>query len=417
VSIPRETYVTTPEPSTGAGRGPLLFIFTVVLLDLLGATLLIPVTAYIVREYSTDALTVGLLSVIYSGAQFVAAPILGKLSDRYGRRPVLLLSVLGSAFGYLLFGVGGALWVLFLSRLIDGATGGNLSVAQAYIADVTPPEERAKNYALIGAAFGLGFVLGPVVGGLLGQISLAAPAYAAAALSLLSVIVGFFVLPESLPPEKRTTARMTLADANPLGAIAAMGKLPGVGRLLLASAAFNLAFSGMISNVAVFLIERFSVQPGDIAMLLTVTGVVNVVMQGGVVRRIAPRFGERKLALAGLATLAVAYLGMAFAPSLLAFYPLTVLSAIGNALTIPTLTALITNRVSPQEQGEVAGASAAVGSLMNVAGPLWAGATFDYLMPSAPYWSGAIFFVCAWLLIAQARASVQPAPEPAPSPQ
>ncbi|HWQ11431.1 MAG TPA: MFS transporter [Roseiflexaceae bacterium] len=400
-----------------AARGPLAFIFTVVLLDLLGVTLLIPVAAYIVREYSTDALAVGLLAVIYSAAQFLAAPVLGRLSDRYGRRPVLLLCLLGSAFGYVLFGIGGALWILFLSRLIDGITGGNLSVAQAYIADVTPPEERARNYALIGAAFGLGFILGPVLGGTLSQISLSAPAYAAGALSLASAIVGFFVLPESLPPEKRSTAQLSLADANPLAAIAGIARLPGLGPLLLASAAFNLAFSGMVSNIAVFLIERFAVRPPDIALLLTVTGVVNVVMQGGVVRRIAPRFGERALALAGLATLAVAYLGMAFAPALWVFYPLTILSAIGNALTIPTLTALIANQVSPQDQGRVAGVSAAIGSLMNVAGPLWAGATYDYLMPGMPYWSGAIFFICAWLLIARRRSAAQPAPEPAPSPQ
>ncbi|MFO7170605.1 MAG: MFS transporter [Chloroflexota bacterium] len=403
----------TAPASAAPSRAPLAFIFVVVLLDLLGATLLIPVAAYIVREYNTDALSVGLLSVIYSAAQFLAAPLLGRLSDRYGRRPVLLLCLVGSAFGYVLFGIGGALWVLFLSRFIDGVTGGNLSVAQAYIADVTPPEERAKNYALIGAAFGLGFILGPVLGGAFAQISLAAPAYAAGALSLLSAIVGFFVLPESLPPEKRLTGRISFADVNPLGSIAGMARRSGLGMILLANVVFNVAFSGFVSNIAVYLIGRFAVQPADIAALLTVTGVVNVIMQGAVVRRVAPKFGERALALVGLAVLCVAYLGMAFAPALWVFYPLTVLSSIGNALTIPTITALIANQVSAQEQGQVAGVGAALSSLSNVVGPLWAGLAYDHIMPSAPYWSGGLLFAGAWVLIARLRRERAPEPVPA----
>jgi multidrug resistance protein len=195
---------TSPE-TPKASRGGLVFVLATAFLDMLGAAILIPVLTYIVRLYNTDALVVGLLSVVYSAAQFGAAPILGWLSDRYGRRPVLLLSVLGSALGYFLFGIGGALWVLFLSRLIDGITGGNISTAQAYIADVTPPQDRAKNFALMGAVFSLGFVLGPAIGGVLGQFNVILPALAAGTLSLLSVIFGYFMLPESLPKERRAT--------------------------------------------------------------------------------------------------------------------------------------------------------------------------------------------------------------------
>ncbi len=179
-----------------ANKAALEFIFAVILLDLVGLTVLIPVLAFIVRQYSDDALMVTLMTVIYAAARVLRRAAAGRSPDRYGRRPVLLLSTLGSAFGYYLFGVGGALWVLLLSRLIDGITGGNLSTAAAYIADVTPRHERAKSFALLGAAFGLGFILGPALGGLLSQISTAAPACAAGALSLLSAIVGFFVLPE-----------------------------------------------------------------------------------------------------------------------------------------------------------------------------------------------------------------------------
>src|SRR6185369_17014774 len=153
---------------------------------------------YIVREYNSDALTVSLLTVIYAAAQFVFAPILGRLSDRYGRRPVLLASVFGSAVGYFIFGIGGALWVLFLSRLIDGITGGNISTASAYIIDVSKPEERTKNFTLLGIAYGVGFILGPALGGVLGQWSLNAPVYLAGSIFLVSTVLVYFLLPESL---------------------------------------------------------------------------------------------------------------------------------------------------------------------------------------------------------------------------
>jgi DHA1 family tetracycline resistance protein-like MFS transporter len=170
---------------------------------------------------------------------------------------VLLISILGSAVGYLLFGIGGALWVLFLSRLIDGFTGGNISTASAYLADVTPPEKCAKNFGLLGMAFGLGFILGPTLGGLLSQISLSAPAYAAGLASLLSAIVGFFVLPESLPPEKRAPTALKLNDLNPFPAIFEMLRRPGVGTLLIVQCVFLFVFAGRNSILTVFLIDSF----------------------------------------------------------------------------------------------------------------------------------------------------------------
>ena len=191
-------------------------IFFIMLMDVAGQSILSPVAPYIVRRFSSDALMVTMLTVIYAGGLFFAAPALGKISDRVGRRPVLLICVMGSAVGYFVFGIGGALWVLFLSRLIDGITGGNLSTAAACIADLSKPEERAKNFTLIGIAYGFGFILGPALGGALGQISLQAPVYAAGIISLLSVGLVYFWLPESLSKENRVKAPLKLRDFNPL---------------------------------------------------------------------------------------------------------------------------------------------------------------------------------------------------------
>jgi len=388
-----------PEEHT-ASAGALGFIFATVFLDLLGAAMLIPVLAYIVRLYNTDALTVGLLSVIYSAAQFAAAPILGWLSDRSGRRPVLLVSVLGSAIGYFIFGLGGALWVLFLSRLIDGITGGNISTAQAYIADVTPPHDRAKNFALMGAVFGLGFILGPAIGGALGQFSVTLPAFAAGTLSLLSVIFGYFMLPESLPKAKRATAPFTWSAVNPIRAISDMAKLPSLGALLLATFVFNFVYGGMATNFSVYTIEEFRAQPLENAAVFTLSATIGVIVQAGVVPRLVGRFGEQKLALSGLALQVLGFVGIVVAPAFWTLYLITALIGAGNALMRPTLTALISNSVSLREQGKVAGVTTSLTSLTYVFGPLWAGVTYDYVMPSAPYWTGALLLGLTWVLLA-----------------
>jgi DHA1 family tetracycline resistance protein-like MFS transporter len=402
----------TPAPAQApeeqkASTGALAFIFATVFLDLLGAAMLIPVLPYIVRLYNTDALTVGLLSVIYSAAQFAAAPILGWLSDRSGRRPVLLLSVLGSAIGYYIFGLGGALWVLFLSRLIDGVSGGNISTAQAYIADVTPPRSRARNFALMGAVFGLGFIVGPAIGGALAQFSVTLPAFAAGTLSLLSLIFGYFLLPESLPKAKRASAPFTWSAVNPIRAISDMAKLPSLGVLLLATFVFNFVYGGMATNFSVYTIETFGAQPLENAAVFTLVGTIGVIVQAGVVPRLVSRFGEQKLALSGLALQVLGFLGIVVAPAFWALYPITVLIGAGNALMRPTLTALISNSVSLREQGKVAGVTASLSSLTYVFGPLWAGVTYDYVMPSAPYWTGAILLALTWLLLVHVKRTAQ----------
>jgi MFS transporter, DHA1 family, tetracycline resistance protein len=388
---------------TNTGRGALGFIFSVVLLDVIGLAILMPVQAYIVRQYSDEALMVAMIPVLYAGAQFFAAPLLGKLSDRYGRRPVLLVSILGSALGYFLFGLGGALWVLFLSRLIDGFTAGNASTASAYIADVTPPQDRARNFGFIGMAYGLGFILGPALGGLLSQISLNAPAYAAGVLSLLSAIVGYFILPESLPLERREKRPLRLSDLNPFGSVFELLRRPTVGGLLLAQCLFFFVFNGSNTILPVFLIDKFAVQPWQIALLFAVGGITMAVMQGGLVGPLVKRFGEKPLAVNSLLLQALAAVGLVSLPAFWMQYPMAVINSLGTGLIWPTFGALLANSVSHDEQGKVSGVGTALGSLMSVFGPLWAGAAYDWIAPIAPFWIGAVVFVVAGLILTRVQ--------------
>jgi MFS transporter, DHA1 family, tetracycline resistance protein len=391
---------------TNTGRGALGFIFSVVLLDVIGLAILMPVQAYIVRQYSDEALMVALIPVLYAGAQFLAAPLLGKLSDRYGRRPVLLISIFGSALGYFLFGIGGALWVLFLSRLIDGFTAGNASTASAYIADVTPPQDRARNFGFIGMAYGLGFILGPTLGGLLSQVSLNAPAYAAGILSLLSAVVGYFILPESLPQEKREKSALRLSDLNPFASLFEMLRRPTVGGLLLAQCLFFFVFNGNNTMLPVFMIDKFAVQPWQVAVIFAVGGITMAVMQGGLVGPLVKRFGEKPLAVNSLLLQALAAIGMVSVPVSWMLYPMAVINSLGTGLVWPTFGALLANSVSHEEQGKVSGVGTALGSLMSIFGPLWAGAAYDRIAPVAPFWIGAVIFVLAGLILT--RVQVRP---------
>ena len=391
-----------------AARGGLIFVLVTLFLDIMGSTLLLPIVPYIVREYNTSALAVGVLSAIYSAAAFFAAPVLGKFSDRWGRRPVLLASVFGSAVGYFIFGIGGALWVLFLSRLIDGFTGGNIATAMAYIADVTPPKERARNFAFGGVAFGLGFIIGPVISGSLSTISLAAPAFAAGGLSLVSFLFGLFFLPESLPREKRAVGPFRLKEANPFSVIAEMGRLPNLKLLLSAIFILYLAYSGLFSFITVYTLDRFTATPVDNSTLFMVIGVFQMIGQGGIVYRLTPRFGEKRIAVVGLILQTLTYPLMVAVPGFIYLYPLAVISALGNAFTRPTLDALVANSVAPHEQGRAAGTTAGLYSLANILGPLGAGLLYDQIAPASLFLVGGSLIVLACLMVAQVRA-VQPA--------
>jgi len=379
-------------------RRTLIFVFLTVFLDLLGAGILIPIMPYLVRQFRTDAFTVGMLSVAFSAAQFVAAPILGALSDRVGRRPVLIFSILGSAFGYFLFGWAGSLWVMFIARIIDGATGGNISTAMAAIADTTAPKDRAKNFGLIGMAFGLGFIIGPVVGGLLSKISIHAPAYGAGCIGLVTAAFGYFFFPETLPTEKRKSGLVTAAEANPLQSVAGALARPEIRMFLFALFFLNFAFAGLQTNFSNYTIERFQFGPDDNAWVFAFIGLLAALMQGVVVRKLMPVLGERSMAIQGFVLFVAGFLLVAFAPTAFWLFPGVALIAVGSSFTNPTLNAMISQRSGASEQGSILGTTKSVLSLTRVAGPAWAGIVFDRVGPASPYWTGAVFIALAMLL-------------------
>lgn len=372
------------------------------LLDIMGAGIMMPVVPYIVRPYSADALTIGLLAVVFSVAQFFASPFLGAVSDRHGRRPVLVLSLLGSAVGYALFGVGGALWIFFVSRIVAGFTAGNLTAAQAYIADVSGPEDRAKNFGLVGAAFGIGFILGPSLGGVLAKISLTAPAWASAGVALTTAILGWFVLPESLPPERRRPHPLHLGDFNPFSLLLRAFRTPRIRALFTGIFLTRFAHMGLQTNFVVYSLNRFKFTPSQNAVVWIVLGVTSTAVQGFLIRRLAGRFSDRQLLLSGLAIMVLGFVSIAGATDGWMLSPAIAVLALGTGLVTPTLQSLISQAGSPEEQGMLFGANGAITSLTAILGPAWAGLVFDHVAVTAPYWSGAAFLAAAWVAVRRA---------------
>jgi MFS transporter, DHA1 family, tetracycline resistance protein len=398
-SFQGEPQTGSPSVKQSAGKGSLTLIFFVMLMDIIGITLLSPVAPKIVLSFSDSALMVTMITVIYAGGQFVAAPILGKISDRVGRRPVLLLCMVGQAAGYIIFGIGGSLWMLFLGRLIGGITSGNLSTASAYIADVSKPEERSKNFAMISTAWSLGLIMGPMLGGLFGQISLAAPAYVAGGVSLLNAILGYFLLPESLPKARREHAPLRLRDSNPIASISDMSRKPGLALLLAVNALFSFAFNGISSTSALFIFEKFNATTWQVSLMMMMAGLAIALSNTFLVPRWMPRFGERLSGIGGLLGLALASIGIFFAPILWLVLFVNMLSGATSAFIFPSIQILSIDRVSFREVGQLLGVTAAVGSLMNIFGPLWAGLVYDRVMVGSPYWMGAILFVVAAMML------------------
>ena len=379
-------------------RSPLLFLFVTVFVDMIGYGIVIPLLPFYVRQYTSGAVLIGLLGSLYAAMQFVGGPFLGGLSDLVGRRPVLLLCLSGASLAYLLLGLADTLLLLVAAVALAGGVGGTQATAQAYIADSTESEDRARGLGLIGAAFGLGLIAGPVLGGLLSVLSLGAPAFAASALALGNVAFGFFILPESLPVERR--APTPILRLNPVSQLGGVLKMSGIRALLLAVFLLNLSFAGLLTNFPLFSNARFGWDATGNAFFFAFVGVCAVLTQGVLLGRLQPPFGEERLLLGGLSLMALNLDLMAVVPSGWMLYPVVGILAVGTGLAIPSLTALISRRVSEHEQGKVMGGQQAILSLTLILGPVIAGLAFDHLGVPAPYWIGGFLAVLALLVAA-----------------
>jgi MFS transporter, DHA1 family, tetracycline resistance protein len=353
-------------------RSPLLVIFVTVFIDLIGFGIVIPVLPFYVEGTQFDASprAVGLLFASYSVMQLIFTPILGRLSDKYGRRPVLFFSLLGTSAGFFILGFATTLWMLFAGRIIDGITGGNISTAQAYIADVTTEENRAKGMGLIGAAFGLGFIFGPALGGILSRWGVHVPFLFAGALSLANATLLYFVLPETVTPDH--PARQSAATGRWSQLVRALRQ----SRLAFVLAVYFLfvtAFSVMTASFGLFTLFRFGFDAHDTGWIFAFVGVVGAAIQGGLIGRLVKAFGEPALVIAGALLFTLSLVLIPFTgpqtgmPALLA---LGALFALGNGLATPSLTSLASKSAGAGEQGGVLGVTQSVASLARVVGPL-----------------------------------------------
>lgn len=367
---------------------------------MVGYGLVIPLLPFYAREYAAGAALVGLLGSMYAAMQFVGGPFLGGLSDRTGRRAVLVVCLLGASFAYLLLGLAETLSLLFAAVVLAGAAGGTQATAQAYIADSTSPDDRARGLGLIGAAFGLGLMAGPALGGFLSLFSLRTPAFAAATLALCNAAFGFFVLPESLPSRLRVPT--PLRRLNPLSQLRGVLAIREIRWFLLTVLLLNLSFAGLLTNFPLFSNTRFGWDAASNAFFFAFVGVCAVLTQGLLVGWLQPRFGERRLLLGGLCVMAISLGLTAIVPYGPLLYPVVGLLAVGVGLAIPALTALVSRRVSGRVQGRVMGGLQAVISVTLVVGPVMAGLAFERLGVPAPYWIGALLAILALLAAAVA---------------
>jgi DHA1 family tetracycline resistance protein-like MFS transporter len=380
------------------------FIFVTLLIDVTGLGIIIPVVPKLIEDllHTTDiskvALYGGWLTFSYAIMQFLFAPVLGNLSDKYGRRPILLFSLFGFGLDYLFLSVAPSITWLFVGRLIAGVTGASMTTASAYIADISTPETRAQNFGMIGAAFGLGFIIGPMTGGLLGELGPRIPFFVAAALALLNGVYGYFILPESLDKEHRRA--FDWKRANPISSLKNLSRFPAVSGLIVSFFLIYVASHAVQSNWSFFNIEKFKWTPKMIGISLAVVGVLVSAVQGGLVRFVNPKLGNERSVYVGLILYTLGLILFGIASQSWMMFVFLIPYCLGG-ISGPGLQAIISGQVPPNEQGELQGSLTSVISITSIVGPLVMSNLFAYFTgPSAPiYFPGAPFILAAVLML------------------
>lgn len=382
-------------------RKALLFGLIAVFMVGIGFTIIIPVIPYLVQPYTTSksqAIVVSLLTSAYAFCVFIAAPGLGAISDRYGRRPVLLISLLGSSIGYTIFGIGGAIWVLFLGRVIEGLTGGDISTIFAYFADITPAKQRTKVFGWVSAVVGIGTAFGPTVGGLIAaRWGYAAPMFFGAFITLLNTVFGFFFMPESLDKSNRID-KIPLMRLNPFTQLVSVFSMKNVGRILTAAFLLWIPNGALQAIFSQFSIDTFLWKPTLIGLMFSIIGIQDIISQSFIMPKLLKKWSDSTIATIGMVSEIVGYIFIALS-GLLIFYPLLIIGmfifAFGDSIFGPSFNGMISKAVDATEQGRIQGGSQSIQALARIIGPIIGGQIYTSIGHIAPAVMGMFFITFA----------------------
>lgn len=399
--------IRAPSTEPDVDQKALIFGLSSVLLYGIGFGLTTPVVPFLVQPYVTkpedQAMVVALLTFAYAVCVFLAAPGLGALSDRYGRRPVLMICLLGSAAGYLIFGIGGALWVLFAGRIIDGLTGGNISTILAYFADITPKGQRVKYFGWAGAASGIGFVIGPTLGGLLAGLGYSTPMYFGAIITLFNAIYGAKFMPESLSQDHRLD-QISLVRLNPFAQFARIWSIQNLKWIFLSIFLLGVPSGSLQALFSQFAKDTFDWEPAIIGLAFSIIGATDIITQSLLMPRLLTRLAEARIAVLGMVSETIAY-GLIAAAGIFSYFPFfvaaTTIFGFGDAIFGPAVNGIASNAVSPEEQGKIQGGSQSILALTRIIGPILGGELYLSLGHSAPAVMGMILVAAAIAAIHQ----------------
>lgn len=403
-------------------HSPLLPIFLIVLVDVLGLTIILPLLPFYAEAYGASPFVVGLLVTSYAACQLVSSPILGRISDRVGRRPMLIISQIGTFFGFMVLGFSNALWLVFVARVIDGVTAGNLSLAQAYVADVTEPENRAKSFGIIGIAFGIGFLLGPALSGYLSQIGLHIPIFVAAGLSATSVGVTYLLLPPGPPPQAAEQTDADLPAGRRLGLLqwktyAEYFRRPVLSQRLLQFFLFAFSFATFTSGFALFSERRFvwhgeAFGPREVGYVFAYVGFFGIILQGKLLGPMVKKFGELNLIIAGFIAAVVSYAVLGFTYGIPLLLGVATTSAFGNGVLRPVITSHVTRAAGAHEQGVVLGLTQSLSSISLIIAPMLGTALIEHRELTAWALVATAAVTLGLLVAGRERMRREPEPEP-----